>query len=45
MSVVTSLLESWAVRFEADYILDQALFAPFPEALVSEADSGKGRRG
>ncbi len=44
-SSVTSLLESWAVRFEADYILDQALFAPFPEALVSEADSGKGRKG
>lgn len=43
-SSVTSLLESWAVRFEAGYILDQAVFAPFPEALVSEADSGKGRR-
>lgn len=43
-SSVTSLLESWAVRFETGYILDQALFAPFPEALVSGADSGKGRR-
>ena len=43
-SSVTSLLESWAVRFRAGYILDQAVFAPFPEALVSEADSGKGRR-
>lgn len=43
-SSVTSLLESWAVRFKAGYILDQAVFAPFPEALVSEADSGKGRR-
>lgn len=43
-SSVTSLLESWAVRFEAAYILDQAVFAPFPDALVSEADSGKGRR-
>ena len=41
-SSVTSLLESWAVRFEAGYVLDQAVFAPFPEALVSGADSGKG---
>ena len=44
-SSVTALLESRAVRFGGDYILDQALFAPFPEALVSEADSGKGRGG
>ena len=36
---------SWAVRFEAEYILDQAVFAPFPEALVSQADSGRGRVG
>lgn len=44
-SSVMSLLESWAVRFEVGYILGQAVFAPFPEALVSEADSGKGRGG
>lgn len=43
--LVTSLHESWAVRFDAGYILDQAVFAPFPEALVTEADSGKGRSG
>ncbi len=42
-SAVASLLESWAVRFGSDYILDQAIFAPFPEALASPADSGKGR--
>ena len=42
-SAITSLLESWAVRFGSSYILDQALFAPFPEALASPADSGKGR--
>ena len=42
-SAIASLLESWAVRFGSTYILDQALFAPFPEALTSPADSGKGR--
>lgn len=42
-SAIASLLESWAVRFGSTYILDQALFAPFPEALATPADSGKGR--
>lgn len=42
-SAVALLLESWAIRFGSGYILDQALFAPFPEALASPADSGKGR--
>lgn len=43
-SAVTSLLESWAVRFDTRYILDQALFEPFPKALESQIDSGKGRK-
>ena len=42
-SAVALLLESWAVRFGSNYVLDQALFAPFPGALASPADSGKGR--
>lgn len=42
-TAITTLLESWAVRSGAVYILDQALFAPFPEELASPADSGKGR--
>ena len=33
----------YTVRFGSAYMLDQALFAPFPEALASPADSGKGR--
>ena len=42
-SAIALLLESWAVRFGSAYMLDQALFALFPEALASPADSGKGR--
>lgn len=42
-SAIAMLLESWAIRFGSDYILDQALFAPFPAALASTADSGRGR--
>ena len=40
---ITMVLQSWAVRFGTVYILDQALFAPFPRELASPADSGKGR--
>ncbi|MCG8467545.1 MAG: DUF523 and DUF1722 domain-containing protein [Gemmatimonadetes bacterium] len=42
-STVAGLLQGWAIRFESDYLLDQAFFEPFPEALVSVSDSGKGR--
>ncbi|WP_322799329.1 DUF523 and DUF1722 domain-containing protein [Thermoflexus sp.] len=37
------LLQSWAIRFEVPYLLQQALFEPFPRALISPEDSGKGR--
>ncbi len=43
VSGVTSLIQAWAVRFEIDYLLGQAFFMPFPEALSSVSDSGKGR--
>lgn len=34
-AAITTLLESWAVRFGVVYILDQALFAPFPGELAT----------
>jgi uncharacterized protein YbgA (DUF1722 family)/uncharacterized protein YbbK (DUF523 family) len=40
---VTALVYSWAVRFEVDYLLGQAFFEPYPEALMNVSDSGKGR--
>ena len=40
---VTALVYSWAVRFEADYLLGQVFFEPYPEALMNVGDSGKGR--
>lgn len=42
---VIAVLQSWAVRFEEEYLLEQAIFEPYPEPLVSVADSGKGRSG
>jgi uncharacterized protein YbgA (DUF1722 family)/uncharacterized protein YbbK (DUF523 family) len=43
MSVPTSLLKSWAIRFDESYLLKQYLLAPYPEELVEVTDSGKGR--
>jgi len=34
-----ALLRSWALRQDERYLLDQALFAPYPEALMSLASS------
>lgn len=43
VSAVTTLLKSWTERFRTGYLADQVLFEPYPEALVSLLDSGKGR--
>lgn len=43
LSVITSLLRSWIIRFEQDYLAEQAFFQPYPEALVQISDSGRGR--
>ena len=43
LSVPTSLLRSWIVRFRVNYLLEQTVFEPFPQELVSVLDSGKGR--
>lgn len=43
VSAVTTLLKSWTERFRTDYLAGQVLFEPYPEALVSLLDSGKGR--
>ncbi|WP_342046017.1 YbgA family protein [Bacillus sp. OTU530] len=43
LSSVLTLLRSWAIRFEEQYLLRQTYFEPYPEALVEITDSGKGR--
>jgi len=43
LSVATTLLKSWAVRFDVAYLLDQTFLEPYPEALLQITDSGKGR--
>ncbi len=41
LSVPVSILKSWALKYEEEYILSQYFFEPFPEELISLEDSGK----
>ncbi|AFQ26324.1 DUF523 and DUF1722 domain-containing protein [Bacillus thuringiensis] len=43
LSSLLSVLKSWALRFEEQYLLRQTYFEPYPETLVEISDSGKGR--
>ncbi|RME75196.1 MAG: DUF1722 domain-containing protein [Chloroflexi bacterium] len=43
LSTPTGVLQSWMVRFSQPYLEGQAFFRPFPEALLTALDSGKGR--
>jgi len=43
LSGPTTLMRSWIVRFDVEYLADQVYFEPYPEELVSVSDSGKGR--
>jgi uncharacterized protein YbgA (DUF1722 family)/uncharacterized protein YbbK (DUF523 family) len=43
LSSVTSVLKSWVIRFEDEYLNNQTYFQPYPEELIEISDSGKGR--
>jgi uncharacterized protein YbgA (DUF1722 family)/uncharacterized protein YbbK (DUF523 family) len=43
LSAVTSILESWVLRFAVTYLKGQTLFMPYYEELNDITDSGKGR--
>lgn len=44
LSVPLNILRSYAIRFESEYLKNQAFFEPFPKELVLISDSGKGRK-
>ena len=43
LSNAVSILRSWVMRFEAEYLYEQTFFHPFPEDLMVLDDSGRGR--
>ncbi len=44
LSSNTSILRSWVIRFENEYLMQQTFFEPYPEGLIEITDSGKGRK-
>ena len=43
LSTLISLVRSWIVRFDQEYLKSQKYFDPYPKQLVEISDSGKGR--
>jgi uncharacterized protein YbgA (DUF1722 family)/uncharacterized protein YbbK (DUF523 family) len=43
LSVPISIIRSWAIKHEVEYLLEQYYFDPYPMELVDISDSGKGR--
>ncbi|MGQ9610178.1 MAG: YbgA family protein [bacterium] len=43
LSVPISILRSYIVRFNQEYLMQQNFFKPYPEDLLEISDSGKGR--
>jgi uncharacterized protein YbgA (DUF1722 family)/uncharacterized protein YbbK (DUF523 family) len=41
-SVLLNILRTWVIRFEDHYLSDQTIFEPYPLALFTITDSGKG---
>lgn len=38
LAAVTSILQSWMIRFDVTYLLEQSFFNPYPEALMHVED-------
>jgi len=43
LSSAVSILRSWVIRFETEYLYGQTFFTTFPEELMALDDSGRGR--
>jgi uncharacterized protein YbgA (DUF1722 family)/uncharacterized protein YbbK (DUF523 family) len=41
---VMSILYSWVLRFDIDYLKSQTIFSPYPREILDVMDSGKGIR-
>ena len=43
VSSIITLLRSWVIKYEQEYLMEQTFFSPYPEELMNITDSGKGR--
>ena len=44
LSVPVNIAQSWIVRFENEYLMNETFFEPYPQDLIEITDSGKGRK-
>ncbi len=43
VSSIITLLRSWVIKYEQEYLMAQTFFSPYPDELMTVSDSGKGR--
>ncbi|NIP38934.1 MAG: DUF1722 domain-containing protein [Candidatus Dadabacteria bacterium] len=43
VSSIITLLKSWVIKYDQEYLMQQTFFYPYPEELMTVSDSGKGR--
>lgn len=43
LSSITRIIQSWAIRFNNDYLIGQTLFEPFPNQLIKNLQSESGK--
>ena len=43
LSAVLTVLESWIIKYEQEYLARQTFFEPYPRELIDIGNSGKGR--
>jgi uncharacterized protein YbgA (DUF1722 family)/uncharacterized protein YbbK (DUF523 family) len=43
LSAILSVLESWIIKYDVEYLARQTFFEPYPMELTDISDSGKGR--
>lgn len=43
LSAILTVLESWIIKYDEEYLARQTFFEPYPTELVEISDSGKGR--
>ena len=43
VATILTLLKSWVIKYEQEYLMEQTFFSPYPEELMNIADSVKRR--
>ena len=44
LSALITVIRSWIIKYDIEYLLNQTYFRPYPEDLIAIKDSGTGRK-